>query len=513
MKLDILRRRPLLLLGLLLVLAVAVKNAWVCDDAYINFRSLDQLRAGHGPIWNPHERVQVYTSVLWFWLQAPLRLVSAHVYANVLVLSLGCLVGCLAVLRRLVPGDRSWLLLALLLVGARGFMDYTSSGLENPLVFVVCGLLLSRFVAVMVTAPGAPQAARPLRQFLWLAGMSLLVRHDLALLWLPPVLQAAWRHRRLWSPREWSRVMAIAAAPLVVWSLFAVFYYGSPWPNPALAKLSLGLDREVLVSQGLAYLSTTRHDLVLALVIVAGTAAALVGKTTRGLGLGILLHLCYLVWIGGDFMLGRMLGGVFLVAAVVVVRAMAHRGRILAWSAIGLSALAAMALPLTPLNSSRTLTNSTVNQRVVDERAYYFPATSLWIRLCTPAEAFPVHPWADDGRNAAGRDQTVTGAYNVGFFGYLAGLDKIVVDRYAITDPLLARIPPTRVADDWRPGHIKRDMPDGYGRSLQYGTNDVRGGGLHGLYEDVLLATSAPLLARGRAGAIWRLNVGSDRGR
>ena len=118
-----------------------------------------------------------------------------------------------------------------------------------------------------------------------------------------------------------------------------------------------------------------------------------------------------------------------------------------------------------------------------------------------------------DGRNAAGRDQTVTGAYNVGFFGYLAGLDKIVVDRYAITDPLLARIPPPRVADDWRPGHIKRDMPDGYGRSLQYGTNDVRGGGLHGLYEDVLLATSAPLLARGRAGAIWRLNVGGYRGR
>ena len=513
MKPDILRQRQLLILGLLLVLVVAVKNAWVCDDAYISFRSLEQLRAGHGPIWNPHERVQVYTSVLWFWLQAPLRLVSADVYLNVLVLSLGCLAGCLAVLRRLVPGDRSWLLLAVLLVGARGFMDYTSSGLENPLLFLVCGLLMNRYFVAMVAEPGAAQAAKPVRQFIWLAGASLLVRHDLALLWLPPVAQVVWRHRRLWSLREWSRVVAVAAAPLAVWSLLAVFYYGSPWPNPALAKLSLDLDRGLLVNQGLAYLSTARHDPVLALVIVAGLAVALIGKSTRGLGLGILLHLCYLVWIGGDFMFVRMLGGVFLVAAVVVVRVVAERNRSWVLPLSGLALAAAIALPLTPLNSSRDLADTTVSLRVADERAYYFQATSLWIRLSTTADKFPIHSWADDGRIAARRDQTVTGAANVGFFGYLAGVDKIVIDRYAITDPLLARIPLARVDDDWRPGHIKRDMPVGYGRSLQYGTNDLRDVRLRRLYEDVRLATSAPLLARGRAGAIWRLNVGSYLGR
>ena len=43
---------------------VFLKNAWVCEDAFINFRSLDQLFAGNGPNWNGDVRAQVYTNML-----------------------------------------------------------------------------------------------------------------------------------------------------------------------------------------------------------------------------------------------------------------------------------------------------------------------------------------------------------------------------------------------------------------------------------------------------------------
>lgn len=503
------RTHPLVWLGLVLFLAVWLKNAWVCDDAYINFRSLEQLRAGNGPIWNPHERVQVYTSVAWFWLQVPLRLVSADVYLNVLVLSLACVVGLLAVTRRLVPDPAAWLGLVLIMVGCGGFFDYTSSGLENPLLFLACALLLDRYLAAMALAPGDPAAVAAVRTFVIAAGWSLLVRHDLAVFWLPPVVQVAWRHRRAAPWRTWLRWLALGAAPLVAWSALAVFYYGSPWPNAALAKLGLGVGARELLPQGLRYLAAAWRDPVLPVVIVAGTAAALVRRETRALAIGALLHVGYLVRAGGDFMQGRMLGAVFLVATVVLARELARRATRARWAAIAAAFVAAVFLPRTPLNTGSGLDQQDFPDGIADERAFYFQATSLWARLATPPADFPAHEWAREGRRERNRDATVVGAANVGFLGYLAGTRKIVVDRFAITDPFLARVPVGTLPADWRPGHVRRPAPPGYGTSLQYDQNDLQDPALAALYRDVRLATSAPLFARGRAGAIWRLNTGA----
>ncbi|HOX24432.1 MAG TPA: hypothetical protein PLL30_01585 [Candidatus Krumholzibacteria bacterium] len=506
---SLVRRRPLVVVGLVLFLAVWLKNAWVCDDAYINFRSLEQLRAGHGPIWNPHERVQVYTSVLWYWLQAPLRLVSPDVYLNVLALSLACSLGLLAVTRRLVPNPTAWLCLIGLMVGAGGFMDFTSSGLENPLLLVATAVLCDRYLAAMALSAGDPGAAAAVRRLLVAAGWSLLVRHDLVVFWLPPAAQAIWRHRRAAGVRTWLRWLAIAAAPLAAWSAFAVFYYGSPWPNAALAKLALGVPVRELLPQGLRYLGATLRDPVLPVVIVAGTIAALARPATIALALGASLHVAYLVRAGGDFMQGRMLGAVFLVMAVVLARALADRGPQLRRAAAAAAFVTAVLLPRTPLNTGSGLDQQDFPDGIADERAYYFQATSLWVRLRTPAGEFPPHEWARDGRRERNRDAPVVGSPNVGFFGYLAGVDKIVVDRYAIADPFLSRIPVGTLADDWRPGHVRRPAPPGYAASLRYEANDLKDPALQALYEDVRLATSAPLLARGRAGAIWRLTTGA----
>jgi hypothetical protein len=56
-----------LTLFLLYVLAF-IRNAWICDDAYITFRTVDNFIQGYGLRWNIQERVQTYTHPLWMFL-------------------------------------------------------------------------------------------------------------------------------------------------------------------------------------------------------------------------------------------------------------------------------------------------------------------------------------------------------------------------------------------------------------------------------------------------------------
>src|ERR1700756_4952216 len=42
-----------------------LRTAWLCDDAYITLRTVDNLVSGYGLRWNVAERVQTYTHPLW----------------------------------------------------------------------------------------------------------------------------------------------------------------------------------------------------------------------------------------------------------------------------------------------------------------------------------------------------------------------------------------------------------------------------------------------------------------
>src|ERR1044071_6359558 len=47
------------------VVVLGWTHRWVEEDAFINFRIVDQIRAGHGPVFNVGQRVEVATSTLW----------------------------------------------------------------------------------------------------------------------------------------------------------------------------------------------------------------------------------------------------------------------------------------------------------------------------------------------------------------------------------------------------------------------------------------------------------------
>ena len=49
----------------LMIAAGGWQHRWMDEDAFINLRIVDQIFAGHGPVFNAGERVEAATSTLW----------------------------------------------------------------------------------------------------------------------------------------------------------------------------------------------------------------------------------------------------------------------------------------------------------------------------------------------------------------------------------------------------------------------------------------------------------------
>jgi len=244
-----LRKHGVFALGVLFFLVLFFKNAWVADDAYISFRSVEQVFAGHGPRWNSDERVQVYTSPLWFGLLLMVRLFSSNLFLDAILLSAACCIGLLWFARRLIVDDARFAVFVLLLTGAWCTMDFSSSGLENPLLY----LLLSAFVFFYAGFFRTTDSTIQMQQYKKLMvafGLLAVARHDAVTLVGIPALAAmasVWRERGARS----ALVPALCALlPLVCWTVFSVIYYGAPFPNTAYAKMLHGIPRSDLINFG-----------------------------------------------------------------------------------------------------------------------------------------------------------------------------------------------------------------------------------------------------------------------
>jgi arabinofuranosyltransferase len=79
------------LLPLLFLLAYAVllvRTAWMCDDAFITLRTVDNFVQGYGLVWNVGERVQAYTHPLWMFLLSAFYAFTREPYFTTLAISM-----------------------------------------------------------------------------------------------------------------------------------------------------------------------------------------------------------------------------------------------------------------------------------------------------------------------------------------------------------------------------------------------------------------------------------------
>ena len=75
-----------------LILVLGWQRRWMDEDSFINLRILDQLFAGHGPVFNAGERVESYTSPLWLGVLALAR----GTLGQVMAMEWATVVTCLA---------------------------------------------------------------------------------------------------------------------------------------------------------------------------------------------------------------------------------------------------------------------------------------------------------------------------------------------------------------------------------------------------------------------------------
>lgn len=317
------------------------QRRWIADDGLIVLRTVRNMLAGYGPVFNVGERVETNTSTAWTYMvwifgwvsQARLEYV---VLTLALVLSVAAVVFAMLGTGKLWGGSRSALLLPagiLAYIAVPPARDYVTSGLENGLllcwVALVWLLLIHWSQSERVRLPG-------FFILVFLAGLAPLVRPEMAIfggLALLVLICAPMPESRF---RPWLLrllIVAVAGAAPIVYQVFRMGYYGLPYPNTAVAKDAGGAKW----GQGLTYL----WDLVgpyfllvpllvlLAAGIVAGRAnrsAAADGApqqrwsvravrnrlrspstvVTLVLVSGVLL-VVYALRVGGDFMHGRML--------------------------------------------------------------------------------------------------------------------------------------------------------------------------------------------------------------
>jgi arabinofuranosyltransferase len=483
-----------LLVGILAggLLAAALASAWVCDDAWFSLRSAWNLAHGHGLVFNPGERVQAFTSPLWTLLLAVPLVLQVPAFPAALLLSGLCTVLTVALLARRIGTPGAAALALALLLGSKAFVDYCSSGLENPLIHLLYLAFLVRWRAGSARHPGVVGL---------LAGLLMLTRLDLALLVLPHLLlllQGTDGRTRL-------RGLLPGALLLLLWGGFSLLYYGSPVPTTAIAKLGdAGLPRGFLLERGLAYLTEgLAWDPLTLPVIAAGLVLALAGpwRSTLPTAAGVLLYLIWVVWMGGDFMAGRflaapLLGAVFILAQ----RPLLERP---GWLLV-LLVVPAMVLLLSPRSPLRAATYDGFDpdtpryttHQIADERLVYHERGALLPGISRTM---------DGGDAVDGPHELIVFEEVAGFNAFIAGPSCHVVNPYGLSDAFVARMPATPPGQE-RAGHVLRRVPPRYLDSIHAGENLLEDPQERALLDDVWLLTRRPILAPGRLGAMVRLH-------
>ncbi|HJT90509.1 MAG TPA: flagellar motor control protein ZomB [Mycobacterium sp.] len=290
----------------------AWQRRWIADDGLIVLRTVRNLLAGNGPVFNAGERVEANTSTVWTYLiyfgaliGGPVRLEYVALVLALVLSVAGVVLAMFGTARLYAPslqGRRALLLPAgvLVYIAVPPARDFATSGLENGLVLAYLGLLWWMMVVwaqapraysaplrpAVARRPGPPVIRRePMRApavpaeprnavsrlfdgaLAFVAGLSVLVRPELALiggLALIMMLVAA----RGWRRRAW---IVVAGGLLPVgYEIFRMGYYGLIFPGTALAKDASGAKWP----QGFIYLANFNKPYLLwaPAILLAGLA-------------------------------------------------------------------------------------------------------------------------------------------------------------------------------------------------------------------------------------------------
>ncbi|MCV6986549.1 hypothetical protein H7H78_14285 [Mycobacterium shinjukuense] len=251
----------------------AWQRRWIADDGLIVLRTVRNLLAGNGPVFNVGERVEANTSTVWTyllyaasWVGGPMRLEYVALAVAWTLSVLGVVLLMLGTARLYAPslrGRRAIVLPAgaLVYIAVPPARDFATSGLENGLVLAYLGLLWWMMVCWSQPLRVRPDGRVFIGGLAFVAGCSVLVRPELALIGGAALIMM------VIAARDWRRRLLIVLAGgllPVAYQIFRMGYYGLLVPGTALAKDAAG-DKW---SQGMIYLANFNRPYALWVPVV-----------------------------------------------------------------------------------------------------------------------------------------------------------------------------------------------------------------------------------------------------
>lgn len=474
----------LLLAPVVVLVVMAWRYRWVGDDGFINYRVVQQILAGHGPVFNRGERVEAGTSPLWILILAvadlltPVRLEWLAVYLGIAGAASGVALATFGTYR-LRPARADALTLP---VGAFAFVaipavwTFATGGLEVGLSLAWIG---GSWFCLARHGSEVRADARPDRRLLpVLLGLGPLVRPDLAIVSIGFFVALLCIDRAGgWVARV--RAAAVALAIPVAFEIFRMGYYGLLVPNTALAKeASLSY-----FSQGWRYLDDFNRTYWLALpiallvvltVLAVGDAPGRLRSATgvltiTAVGVGVVLAL-YWIRVGGDWMHARVLLPALFCLLLPTMTVTMRGWRVLVslgvlvwavWCGVALRESAAghdgiidprvqpVALAkghqIVTIDDFRTIEHATIWNRLKQMAA----TDRSGILLFHPGRALEPLPLARRDHPPGG---LVVRQLQIGMVAYATGPDVYIADALSLADPVGSHL---RLVKRGRPGHEK----------------------------------------------------------
>lgn len=467
-------------------------TAWSSDEARVAFISVEHAHSGAGPVFNIGERAQAYSHSLWFLVLYAGRFFWDNVAQIDYVLSAFFALGSYAALLFFAPHrSRVTLMFTLLILLSPSFVNYASSGLGSSLSYA----LVLVFVATVVARTA--ESKRLFLRGMLLSALLTLNGLEQAIM-LAPVMVYLWLQLPNWRLRL--QLPLIGASPLILWTVFSLFYYGVPFPNPVYAQWGSAVQAtEVLTQRGHFSQAGVSFDTVAVILLIAGVIRIfdLGDHRHKACAAGTMLYLLFCVALGTDDTMHRYLAvPLLLVVALVHTLAPSENNSEPVYLLALLAAL--LLLPVAAWFLHIVIPSQDVEQfpnGIVDQQLYFpFGASPERGPNAEPDRKQPYAPYSAV-KTVCGWHQ-LANSFEPGYF---------LVDKCGLTDPLLARLPPIE-RSNWQLGHMERPLPLGYLESIRSGTR-VQDPQLQAYLSEARIIQAGDLWRADRLWAIFRNNV------
>ena len=496
--------------------------AWQCDDAFHAYVMAKHLVEGNGFVYHIGERASAATAPLWTLICAGAYFITGEMYLTTLILCIvfASLAG-FVVLFRLCKTKSQLFFAFLAMTGSPVFMTFTTSGLENGFLY----FLFTLFMKEYFDSENFNQAKLFKLGFIFTT--VALTRMDAVLMLIPSICYTFLAKRKKVPFGKAVLIGAICLTPFFLWELFSLFYYGFLVPNTAYAKLGSTIPKILYFRKGLHFtINSLINDPTLILIPAFFVGSAIKFRITKFIfpAVGILLYWFYIIWIGGDFMLGRHFSVLFFLSLTSLLELISSENikktnpllpkilRVALCSCLVYvyAIILSSYFPVNPKFVNKI--TGTSESYDIDIALVYFYSPSIDIFSKKHFFSYLCDNAAEYAKTAAANKWK--GSLDTGWgITVFCNSDLYMTDEFALGDPFLSKMPLAKNrgwqhGDQWRIGHLYRAVPAGYRETILTGENMIKDKDLAQYYDVIHEMTSGELFSMKRMTTVIDWNLG-----